>query len=380
MTVDAWALRLALTGALVVSCGAVPSLATSSPNTSISTTVERGPSDFTGNFMTDNRPYWMGWLSLTQSGVNVSGSIISVEPDGKGNTKATTNSVTGTTDGGSALSLTTGSFLGTAGVSFSGRRTGDQIALTYPDKTGQLQTATYHASSQATFNNALAAWQAQLATAQAEADRQAAQQKATEQRNSDLAQVVKLDASLLRAWIVNLTSYNSQLGSNIANAKDYLSAEQDTLKTLQDELATLQRDSKEPLTQYQACSSVSYEFNSSMNYTFGNSLAYSRNNFAQIASTLDTQLAAVSGRIQSTQSASKELATAIAASPLVVTGITLPGDEAQTIKTYSATADSVAKQLTDLRATDSSTYAAAQNVMAQAQAIWNTVKTNHHCS
>src|SRR5579859_4357100 len=85
---------LALVGALLAGCGtaASPSVPTATASASatsvVSTKVERGPSDFTGNFMTDNRPYWMGWLSLTQSGVTVTGSMISVEPDGKGSTTA----------------------------------------------------------------------------------------------------------------------------------------------------------------------------------------------------------------------------------------------------------------------------------------------------
>ncbi len=346
----------------------------------VSKSVERGPSDFTGNFMTDNRPYWMGWLALPQSGVSVTGSMITVEPDGKGSTKATTATVNGTTDGGSVVSLTTGSFLGTTGLTFSGRRSGDEMTLTYADKTGQLQAPVYRAVSQAAFNDALSSWQAQLAAAKGDADRAAAEKKATDDRNAGLAQAVKDRSNDLRSWISNLTSYNSRLLNDIASAKDHVNGgEQDALKTLQGQLVTLRKDSTEPLSQYQACSSVSYEFNSSMNYTFSSSLAYSRNQFASVATGLDTALAAVGDRIRSAQNASKALGTAIAASPLGVTGVASPGDEAQVIKTYSATADSVTKQLADLRATDAATYAAAQNLVAQGQAIWNTVKANHRC-
>jgi len=373
-------IRLALIGALVAGCGTVTPLAAPSATTGVSTAVERGPSDFTGNFMTDQRPNWMGWLSLTQSGVTVSGSMINVVPDGKGTTKATANAVTGTTDGGSALSLTTGSFLGTTSVSFSGRRTGDQIALTYADGTGQLQTATYRAASQAAFNDALSAWQLELTIAKAASDKAAADKKARDDRNAALAQAVRDRSADLQSLITLLSNGTSNRKGQIADAASDIKGEQSDLAALQSDLATLQKDSREPLDQYSACVAVRYDYNTSMGYDFNTALAYDRNAFTKVAQTIDTNLSAVDQRVAETQQAARALAAAIAASPLVVTGVLRPGDEQATIDTYRATAASVATQLASLRTTDASTYTAAQNLMSQGLSIWNTVKANHGCS
>ncbi|MBI3522037.1 MAG: hypothetical protein HY071_02910 [Chloroflexi bacterium] len=330
--------------------------------------------------MTDQRPYWMGWISLTQSGTSVSGSLISVEPDGKGNTKATTNPVTGTTDGGSALTITTGSFLGTTGISFSGRRSGDQIALTYPDKTGQLQTATYRAASQAAFNDALTAWQLELALAKTAADRAAADKKAQDDRNAALVQAVRDRSAELQSMINQLNSGTANRKSQILDAASSIKGEQSDLTQLQADFATFQKDSREPLDKYGACTTARYDFMTSMAYDFNTSLVYDRNSFARVAQTITTNLSVIEQRVAETQQAAKALADAIAASPLSVSGVLAPGVEQATIDTYRSTATSVATQLASLRATDASVFASAQDVMNQAQAIWNTVKANHGCS
>lgn len=330
--------------------------------------------------MTDNRPDWMGWLSLTQSGVHVTGSMISVAPDGRGSTKATTETVTGTADGGSAVSLTTGSVLGTTGRTFSGRRAGDQVTLTYADSTGQLQAAVYRAAAQATFNAALTSWQAQLAQAKADADRAAADKKATDDRNAALAQAVIDRSRELQGWISFISDGTRNRIDGIARAKSDLQGAQTSVGTLRTHLAQLRTDATEPLSQYQACETVRYDYVNAMGYDFNDSLPYDRNNFATEATTLATNLTYVDQRVAQTQQAAAALASAIAASPLRVTGVLSPGDEQTTVDTYRTTAASVTKQLADLRVTDASIYATAQDLMAQGQAVWDTVKANHRCS
>jgi hypothetical protein len=306
--------------------------------------------------------------------------MIDVEPDGSGSTKATNRTVTGVTDGGLAVSLTTGSFLGTAGVTMNGRREGDRVTLNYADKTGKIQSPVYRAASRDAFNLALASWQEELASAKTGADRTAAEQKAIADRNAALAQAVRDRSRDLENALSAMATGTTNRKNGIANASSYIGGERDASTTLQSNLTKLQMDAKEPLSYYQACSTVWYDFNITMDYTFNTTLDYQRSRFRDIAKELTTNLGFVDQRTSEAQAFVGTLAAAIAASPTRVTGVLLPGDEKATINTYRATAASVTTQLADLRGQEASVYAAAQSLMAQGQSIWNTVKANHRCT
>jgi hypothetical protein len=366
--------------AVLVACGDLSPSAAPNASAAVSKTAERGPSDFTGTFMADNRPYWMGWLALTQSGVTVTGSMITVDPDGKGGTKADTETVTGTTDGGLAVSLTTGSVLGTTGSTFNGRRNKDDVTLTWADKTGKIQSAVYRAAARDGFNSALGAWQAQLAGAKADADRTAAEQKAIADRNAALAQAVRARSSELQDALSGMATGTTNRKNGITSASTYVAAERTALTTLQANLTKVQTDAKEPLDYYKACFTVRYDYEDTMGYTFDSTLGYQRDRFADISKDLTTNLGFVDQRVTEAQKAVGALAAAIAASPLRVTGVLAPGDEKATIDAYRATAATVTTQLADLRTQDSALYTAAQNLMAQGLAVWNTVKTSHRCT
>jgi hypothetical protein len=330
--------------------------------------------------MADNRPYWMGWLALTQSGVTVNGSMITVDPDGKGGTKADTETVTGTTDGGLAVSLTTGSVLGTTGSTFNGRRNNNDVTLTWADKTGKIQSAVYRAAARDAFNSALGAWQAQLAGAKADADRTAAEQRAIADRNAALAQAVRDRSRDLQDDLSAMATGTTNRKNGIASASNYVAAERTALTTLQSNLTKLQTDAKEPLDYYKACFTVRYEYFDTMGYTFDSTLGYQRDRFADTSKDLTANLGFVDQRVTEAQKAVSALAAAIAMSPLRVTGVLAPGDEKATIDTYRATAATVTTQLADLRTQDSALFTAAQNLMAQGLTLWNTVKTNHRCT
>jgi len=374
------AVLVALAAVAVAGCGDLSSAGAPNAAAAVSKTPERGPSDFTGTFMADNRPYWMGWLALTQSGVTVTGSMITVDPDGKGGTKADTETVTGTTDGGLAVSLTTGSVLGTTGSTFNGRRNQDDVTLTWADKTGKIQSAVYRAAARDAFNGALGAWQGQLAAAKADADRTAAEQKAIADRNAALAQAVRARSSELQDALSAMATGTTNRKNGIATASNYIAAERTVLTALQSNLTKLQTDAMEPLDYYKACFTVRYDYEDTMGYTFDSSLGYERDRFADISKELATNLGFVDQRVTEAQKAVAALAAATAASPIRITGVLGPGDEKATIDAYRATAATVTTQLADLRTQDSAVYTAAQNLMAQGLTLWNAVKTNHRCT
>src|SRR6266542_6623626 len=140
------------------------------------------PSTLSGGYLADGRPEWLEYLNLTQSDQAVNGSMVHVQPDGKGGTKSTTVPVLGTTDG-TTVSLTASAFFNLVNVSISGKRTGDVIVLTGPDDTGKMRSVSYRRAGTDAFNQMLEAWQKQLATDyQRAAAAQATQQTAAAQR------------------------------------------------------------------------------------------------------------------------------------------------------------------------------------------------------
>lgn len=83
--------------------------------------------------MADYRPAWMAWVSTT-------GSVVVVEPDGKGGTVAQTR----------ALEVAVPA------------RTDQPIVVTVPSKTGAVQTIVYTPTTQSVYNGVLARWQGDL--------------------------------------------------------------------------------------------------------------------------------------------------------------------------------------------------------------------------
>ena len=109
------------------------------------------PARLTGSFAADARPSWMQYLSLTQTGPAVSGFLIVVRQAGSG-TSSETHEVSGSAESDSFTIRTTR--LGT----MTGRREGQNLAVTFPNSSGQVATTIFTPTSEASFNQALADW------------------------------------------------------------------------------------------------------------------------------------------------------------------------------------------------------------------------------
>lgn len=152
--------------------------------------------------MADERPAWLGFLSLTQTGAAAAGYLLVVQPWKLGKTAGQTVPVHGNIDG-DAITLVASSLFNLANFTLSGSlQRNDQILLTAPTSSGYVETFQFVPASQNTFNTALAAWQQALASAyasqqQAEADAtaQAKRQGAVVRANRTLSHALQQLAS-----------------------------------------------------------------------------------------------------------------------------------------------------------------------------------------
>lgn len=172
------------------------------PSPASAPVIGAGPSRFTGSFMVDGRPTWLGFLRLTQTGTAVTGYLLVVQPGNQGATAGQTVSVQGNTDG-DAITLIASSLFNLANLTLSGamQRNG-QLMLTAPTSSGYVETLPFVPASQNAFNAAVAAWQQALGSAyaselqaQADATAQAERQNAVAIANRTLSNALRALAS-----------------------------------------------------------------------------------------------------------------------------------------------------------------------------------------
>jgi PDZ domain len=129
-------------------------------NADLFPTPVMGPSTFTGSFMADQRPYYMDFLSLTQSGNEVNGFLTNITPDGRGGTHVNNIALKGTSDS-DAVTLSSSSIFG--GVVYTARLTDNQLTLSFPTNSGVVGVVTMTPASEIEFDGVLGLWQSDLA-------------------------------------------------------------------------------------------------------------------------------------------------------------------------------------------------------------------------
>src|SRR5437879_5662566 len=94
---------------------------------------------FTGTFIADGRPRWMGFLSLTQTDHSVNGFLLVAQPNDHGATTSETITVEGSADG-NAMTLHSKTFLSFGSVTFDGRLSGSVLTLSFPSSSGRVES------------------------------------------------------------------------------------------------------------------------------------------------------------------------------------------------------------------------------------------------
>jgi hypothetical protein len=119
---------------------------------------------FTGTFIADERPGWIGLLSLRQADQGVKGFLVIAESTRDGKTSSKTITVEGFADA-DMLTLESKSFLNLSSVTFSGQLGQGRILLSFPTSSGRIQMIKFVRASEAEYNTRLAGWQHELRAA-----------------------------------------------------------------------------------------------------------------------------------------------------------------------------------------------------------------------
>lgn len=111
---------------------------------------------FTGQFLADNRPRELIYVSITQAGNTVSGFMVLVSAADKGKTEKTTLALEGVADK-TAVTLREKRFFGD--YVLTGRREGNSLILASPRKDGSVTPVTFVPATEIVYSNKLTQWQ-----------------------------------------------------------------------------------------------------------------------------------------------------------------------------------------------------------------------------
>ncbi|MBX3630271.1 MAG: hypothetical protein KF908_10275 [Nitrosomonas sp.] len=111
---------------------------------------------FTGQFLVDNRPRELIYVSITQAENIVSGLMILVSAADKGKTEKTTLALEGIADK-TTVTLREKRFLGD--YVLTGRRKGNNLILAFPGRDGSVIPTTFVPATESEYSNKLTEWQ-----------------------------------------------------------------------------------------------------------------------------------------------------------------------------------------------------------------------------
>jgi len=376
-----------------------------------------GPGKFAGEFMADARPDELAFLSLTQTGNEVSGYFIHV-------TCCTDevyycNKVTGECDDelydessqertvvrkvhsydvavhgvvvGDSITLNFGWGKNLTFASATGHKVGNKIILTYPSGTGTVATFTFVPSSQDAFNQAVVALRDE-ATRQQQAIRATEQAvRATEEAQAQATQIaiagkekVKELASKLYDSIEVIKQSTQRIKDGLDDVKDALSEEQSVIETMRAHLEEeKQHAAVRPVTCYQANFVVDYDYHSVLDYDYNSTLPYFRNIFASVLKKLESELFKVEANERTARNIAWDLKQIMESGLYPLPDFTecdwgtcysRPGDEEGPIADYLAAAATALKELPALKAADADVLKTADGIMAEGKSVLDAVQ------
>lgn len=317
-----------------------------------------GQNTFTGIFHSDSRPTEMLYLSLTQTGDIVSGSLIIVTPDGNGSTKSNTLPLRGTTDG-DAITLTADRLFGDLVI--NGRKQGETIVLMFPTDSGNISTVAFAPTTDVDYNLLLSRWQEELAAIHKES-----------KRLTKLATALSGDVNAAKS---------TGITRNLTDIRSALDDEASALQHLEDNLAKLKYEaSLRPMTCYQANSKVDYDYNSRMAYSYDSRLGYAHDKFKARLEELEERLSNVEPLVTKIKQEARALDQAIEDSKYPLPNLDImPGDEAQALEHYKEVAASARNELPVLKATHSDILNEAKGIMREGEGILRATQASVRC-
>lgn len=229
-----------------------------------------------GAYVADNRPRELLFLTLTQSGHQLSGALTTTASDGKGGTAASVADVTGSIDGGN-IDLKAG------GLHLNGTQQGGAIVLSAPTTTGYRLALRFMPTTEDDFNKLLTSWRQSLAIAHGAAVKEAAAQMAENDYITALSRELTTDVGTLQG---------TGIPYDLAQMETGIKAQHSALAQIQKDLEALKREAAvRPMTRYQACETVPYAFGQTMTYSYKDTLGYAVTTYREGKASLEKRLA-----------------------------------------------------------------------------------------
>lgn len=322
-------------------------------------------SPFTGTFIANLNQSGLMFLSLVQTQTTVSGSLISVYPDNEQGTQSHINSLRGDTDG-KALVLKDGETV------LNGKKSGSNILLTFPDRSGLLFTATFAPGTEAEFNKLVAQLRdtrlSQIAFNK-EKERQAEDEK---QKLSKLANTLQADVAAIRN-----TGIQADLESAMSAVEDAYTA----IKDLEEHLGELKHEaSVRPMTCYQAHQRVWYVFEQTMRYDFSQTLGYAVNSYKSSIQRLNERLEKVPGMLAQINQESDDLKQAIKIAKFEIPKLVIsPGEEQVPLKQYEELAALARGEIPNLQQKLDGAVSRARDLMQEGQQVMKAAQGLVQC-
>lgn len=321
----------------------------------------------------------MYYLSLTQSGTNVSGYLSAIRPDNQGSTSAENFPVNGSTDD-AYLTLVASRLLNLFNVTLTGRRDGANIVLTWPTDSGSVAVVKGTPTTERQFNETLTVWRAELDANYKKRISAEATARAQEEAWQNAGKAVVHSASKLSDDIESLRAQVQEINQTLSSLRRMASNEQTVLENMHKHLDIEKNHAAvRPMTCYQANGTVAYDYNGTLSYDFNGSLNYERMQFGPASKKLDALLSGVSASVEQSQRDRRALDAAIAVPHPKQTINAKPGDEEGPIATLLTTAAAAQKEFGTLKATDATILNTATGYMTEGKSIMESAQALVKC-
>lgn len=231
-----------------------------------------------GTYVADNRPREILFLTLTQSGNTLAGSLTIVTPDSNGGTAAGTQDLTGIVDGDHVD-------LKSYALHFNGSRTGSTLLLSASTTNGYRVTYHFASKNEDAFNQVLTEWRRGLASAHERAIVEAAAQASEREAITKLSHELTADINNIK---------NTGIPTDLSDMEHAISDQRTAIEQMKNDLLALKRDAEAtPMTCYQAYQVVGYDYSQKLGYDYRSTLGYSISTYQNAKGNLEKRLANV---------------------------------------------------------------------------------------
>ena len=319
----------------------------------------------TGNYVADNRPYEILYLTLTQPGTGLSGSLTIVTPDGKGSTKAKTQEISGIMDG-------THLDLKSYALHFDGNRTGSTLLLSISTTTGDRITYHFMPTTEDVFNKMLSEWRRTLSESYAREVRENTARSLEQDNISKLSDELGSDIQNIK---------NTGISSDLSNMEYAIKDQKIAVEQIKGDFAALKNDAEVvPMTCQQAYQVVGHDYSQTLGHDFNSVLGNSVSVYQNAKKHLKDRLVnapTVAGKATK-EAATLQQAVHVSKYPLPER-IVNPHDAMESVARYQALASDAQSRMPKLQMEVDNIVEQAKALMVDAKSIAKVAQSRVVC-